>query len=166
MSPLVFDLIDTWNGRSSAAAPTTSRTPAGAAMKPSRSTPVAARPTCRRTGAEYASYHFTEEEALMHGAGLDPRYVEHHEQSHAMFLEEVTQLHGAATSDNRAAAKSLLQFLTHWLTYHILGSDQFMARQIEAVKSGTPAQDAVHAEAPGKDPAMDTLLTALNGLFE
>jgi hemerythrin-like metal-binding protein len=116
--------------------------------------------------AEYASYHFTEEEALMHGAGLDPRYVEHHEQSHAMFLEEVTQLHGAATSDNRAAAKSLLQFLTHWLTYHILGSDQFMARQIEAVKSGTPAQDAVHAEAPGKDPAMDTLLTALNGLFE
>jgi hemerythrin len=116
--------------------------------------------------AEYASYHFTEEEALMHAAGLDPRYVEHHEQSHALFLEEVTQLHGAAATDNRAAAKSLLQFLTHWLTYHILGSDQFMARQIEAVKAGTLPQDAFHAEAPGKDPAMDTLLTALNGLFE
>lgn len=116
--------------------------------------------------AEYAKYHFTEEEALMREAGLDPRYLAHHEQSHAMFLDEVTQLHGAAAADNRAAAKSLLQFLTHWLTYHILGSDQFMARQIEAVKSGTPPQDAYHAEAPGKDPAMDTLLTALNGLFE
>jgi hemerythrin len=116
--------------------------------------------------AEYASYHFTEEEALMHGAGLDPHYVAHHEQNHAMFLEEVTQLHSSAAADNRAAAKSLLQFLTHWLTYHILGSDQFMARQIEAVKSGTLPQDAFHAEAPGKDPAMDTLLTALNGLFE
>lgn len=116
--------------------------------------------------AQYAQYHFAEEEALMHAMHLAPSYVAQHEQTHVNFLAEVTQLHGSAAADNRTAAKSLLQFLTHWLTYHILGSDQFMARQIEAVKSGTPPEDAFHAEAPGKDPAMDTLLTALNGLFE
>ena len=116
--------------------------------------------------AEYAKYHFAEEEALMHAMRLDPRYIAHHEQSHVNFLEEVTQMHDSAASDKQAAAKSLLQFLTHWLTYHILGSDQFMTRQIEAIDSGISTADAYLAESTGKDPAMDTLLTALNSLFE
>ena len=116
--------------------------------------------------ADYAQYHFSEEEHMMAAVGLDPRYIVHHKQTHASFLEEVSLLQGSVDANNREAAKSLLQFLTHWLAYHILGSDQFMARQIAAIKSGTPAADAYLAGATAIDPATDTLLTALNGLFQ
>jgi hemerythrin len=116
--------------------------------------------------AKYAGYHFTEEEALMQAMRLDPRYIDQHRQSHADFLDEVTLLRSGATDSGRTAAKSLLDFLTHWLAYHILGSDQFMARQIAAIRSGMQPDEAYLVESPRKDPATDTLLAALNGLFE
>lgn len=115
--------------------------------------------------ADYARYHFSEEESLMSAARLDARHMEQHRQAHASFLDEVTQLHKGLTPANLHAANSLLQFLTHWLAYHILGSDQFMAKQMAAIKSGCPAAEAYLTESPSKDPATDTLLAALNGLF-
>ena len=115
--------------------------------------------------ASYAQYHFAEEEALMTAMGLDQRHVEQHRQDHANFIDEVTQLHGSVSENNRNAAKSLLQFLTQWLAYHILGSDQFMAKQIASIQSGCRPEDAYRDDAPAKDAATDTLLTALNGLF-
>lgn len=115
--------------------------------------------------ADYARYHFVEEEAMMTAARLDPRYVAQHRATHASFLGEVAQLHAGVPANNRDAAKSLLEFLTHWLAYHILGSDQFMARQIAAVRSGVLPEEAYLNHAPSEDPATDTLLAALNGLF-
>jgi hemerythrin len=116
--------------------------------------------------ADYAKYHFAEEEALMMSVGLDARYIKGHRHNHAKFLDEVTQLHTSVAEGNREAAKSLLQFLTHWLAYHILGSDQFMARQMAMVQAGTRPEDAYLAETSDVDPATEALLTALNGLFQ
>jgi diguanylate cyclase (GGDEF)-like protein/hemerythrin-like metal-binding protein len=116
--------------------------------------------------AAYAQYHFAEEEALMMTKRLDARHVERHRQSHASFIDEVTQLHSSVSANNPDAAKSLLQFLTHWLAYHILGEDQFMAKQIASIQSGCRPEDAYLDDAPTKDPATDTLLSALNGLFQ
>ena len=115
--------------------------------------------------ADYARYHFADEEALMESAGLDPAYVEHHRQSHARFLEEVGWLREGCGEDG-AAAKPLLQFLTHWLAYHILGADQVMSRQIDAVRAGASPAYAVQNHGGSQDPATDALLDALNGLFE
>jgi hemerythrin len=115
--------------------------------------------------ADYARYHFAEEETLMTAMRVDARHIEQHRQSHASFIDEVTQLHGSISADNRDAAKSLLQFLTQWLAYHILGSDQFMAKQIASIQSGCRPEDAYLDAAPTNDPATDTLLAALNGLF-
>ena len=115
--------------------------------------------------ADYARHHFAEEEALMKAMRLDSRYVEQHRQCHSSFLDEVTQLHGGVSENNRGAAKSLLQFLTHWLAHHILGVDQFMARQIASIQAGCPPELAYLQGAISKDTATDTLLAALNGLF-
>lgn len=41
--------------------------------------------------AEYAQYHFKEEEEMMLHAGLDPRYVKHHIQLHVNFLASTEQ---------------------------------------------------------------------------
>lgn len=116
--------------------------------------------------ADYANYHFSEEEELMAALALDPRYIQAHHQSHADFLKEVTLLHDSTLGNNRQAAKSLLQFLTHWLAHHILGQDQHMARQIAAIRSGRSPQEAYLEQGLALDPATDTLLEALNGLFE
>lgn len=116
--------------------------------------------------AEYAQYHFSEEESLMAAMGLDSRHIEQHTHAHKSFLNEVTLLHGGVSADNLDAAKPLLQFLTHWLAYHILGSDQFMAKQMVSIKSGCSPEDAYRVDAPANDPATDTLLKALNGLFQ
>jgi hemerythrin-like metal-binding protein len=115
--------------------------------------------------ADYARYHFSEEETLMREMGLDVRHIAEHRQAHKSFFNEVTHLHDAVSSTNLHAAESLLHFLTHWLTYHILGSDQFMAKQIASIKSGCRPEDTYEADAPTNDPATGTLLTALNGLF-
>jgi hemerythrin len=116
--------------------------------------------------AAYARYHFAAEESLMAAMRLDPRHVAQHRQSHASFIDEVTQLHDGVAPNNRGAAKSLMQFLTHWLAYHILGSDQFMAKQIAAIQAGSRPEDAYLADMLSDDPATDALLAALNGLFQ
>ncbi len=116
--------------------------------------------------ARYARYHFAEEEALMESSGLNPQQVESHREKHGQFIGELNLLCDAVTTDNRSAAKGLLEFLTNWLAYHILGTDQFMARQIALIQSGSQEQVADPLDQRPQDPAKDALLSALNGLFQ
>jgi diguanylate cyclase (GGDEF)-like protein/hemerythrin-like metal-binding protein len=115
--------------------------------------------------AAYAQYHFAEEEMLMDTVKVDQRHVEHHQHEHVNFLQEVTQLHAAISPQKPEKAKSLLNFLIYWLAYHILGSDQCMARQIMAIRAGQSAAEAYQAEERQKEGAVEPLLHALNGLF-
>ena len=116
--------------------------------------------------ARYAEYHFAEEEALMKGAGVDARHVELHMQQHGGFLEEVTRLRANVAGGDGNGAKALLRFLTNWLAYHILGADQVMARQMTAIATGTRPDEAYSTVPDGDDPAVVTLLSALNELFQ
>jgi len=116
--------------------------------------------------AEYAKYHFTEEESLMDKAGVDQRHCEHHRIEHVKFFEEVAQMHAAISRDNPDTAKPLLKFLIYWLAYHILGSDQSLAKQITAIRAGKTANEAYLAEERMKEGAVEPLLHALNGLFK
>ncbi len=115
--------------------------------------------------AAYAQYHFAEEESLMHKTGIDPRHLEHHRHEHINFLQEVTNMHAGISPENLETAKPLLKFLIYWLAYHILGSDQAMAKQIVAIQSGQSAAAAYNAEERMKEGAVEPLLHALNGLF-
>ena len=63
------------------------------------------------------------------------------------------------------AAKPLLKFLTYWLAFHILGTDQSMARQVRAIQAGQNPAEAFSAEEVMKEGATEPLLHALNGLF-
>lgn len=116
--------------------------------------------------AEYAQYHFREEETLMAAHRVDARHVQSHCASHTQFLDEVGRLHASANAGDPDAARALFDFLTHWLAYHILGADQIMARQIAAIEAGMTPVDAYLAQTLVDDPATETLLAALNGLFE
>jgi hemerythrin len=115
--------------------------------------------------AAYAEYHFREEEGLMRRIGLDPRHIEKHKQAHTDFVEDVTALHQDA-AQRPETSDGLLKFLTYWLAYHILGSDQSMAKQIGAVRSGQTPEKAYMAAEKMHEGATEPLLLALNGLFQ
>ena len=115
--------------------------------------------------AEYTQFHFKEEEGLMIQIGVDKRHIDHHIEAHSQFIEEVVALHAGISPDNPDSTKHLLDFLTHWLAYHILGSDQNMARQINAIQSGLSPSDAYVKEELEVTSSTEPLLVALNGLF-
>jgi hemerythrin len=115
--------------------------------------------------ARYAERHFREEEALMVSSALDKRHIDHHKQQHEQFLQDVTHLHAGVATGKREDAINLRNFLTNWLAYHILGSDQLMAWLMAASVAGKSQEDAYHSYMASKDPATATLLKAMNGLF-
>ena len=115
--------------------------------------------------AEYAKYHFKEEEEMMTSVGLDTRHVTHHSQLHANFLQELIRMRSGVSPQKPNAAQPLLKFLTYWLAFHILGTDQSMARQVRAIQGGQKPVDAFSAEDAMKEGATEPLLHALNGLF-
>jgi len=115
--------------------------------------------------AAYAQYHFQEEESLMHRVGLDSRHVEQHLHLHAKFLQEVTRMR-ENVSQHIDSVEPLLKFLIYWLAFHILGTDQSMARQVHAVETGHGSEEAYLAEKSVKEDVIEPLLNALNGLFD
>ncbi len=115
---------------------------------------------------EYTIYHFQEEETLMEKAGIDARFYSQHIKAHLDFLLKITVMHDEISVENLTASRDLLNFLTHWLVYHILGMDQNMARQLAAIKKGSTAEQAFQAESTEVDSATEALLSALSSLFK
>ncbi len=113
----------------------------------------------------YTQYHFHEEETMMISKVIDPRHINSHLEAHQNFLQEVISLHEHMSEDNPNSAKYLLEFLIHWLAYHILGTDQNMARQIEAIDTGMSAKEAYDEQERSSDSSTAPLVAALNGLF-
>lgn len=115
---------------------------------------------------EYADYHFRDEEILMKNIGLDMRHQESHSEVHSSFLTEVVNLAAESDDDTGAGLKHLLDFLIHWLAYHILGADQNMARQIVAIQSGSSPEEAYETEELQNGRFTEPLIVALNHLFD
>lgn len=108
---------------------------------------------------DYTRIHFADEEALMHGAGLDPRHIEAHRAQHRSFIDEIRAIDPSQTADT---LQPTLRYLMGWLAHHILGIDQAMARQIQARREGLDAAAALEAERAKQRRDSDPLLDALN----
>ncbi len=116
--------------------------------------------------AAYAGYHFSEEERLMAGAGLDARHQERHRREHQLFRDYVAASVASGPYPSTGEEYRLLTYLVHWLTYHILGADQAMARQIHAIRAGTSPAQAYAREGERDDAASRVLLRSVSELFE
>ena len=114
----------------------------------------------------YTQEHFQDEERLMREKAVDIRHQVLQRQAHSYFLNEVQQMQASVSIDNPEALKYLLDFLTQWLAYHILGDDKNMARQIAAIDAGMSSEEAFDTEESQANNATAPLLTALNGLFK
>lgn len=114
----------------------------------------------------YAQVHFQEEEAMMARSGLDARQLAHHVREHQQFLTDLEHMCPDTSDQHGESAQGLLQFLSNWLAYHILGSDQIMAGAIRGIQAGQSPQEAYRAFYKNRDPATATLLQAMNRLIE
>ena len=114
---------------------------------------------------DYAQYHFKEEEELMAFVGIDVRHFKTHTDAHDGFLRDVLTLYETSKLQQDANLQDLLDFLVHWLVYHILGADQDMARQIRAIQSGMSADAAYCAMESERSETTDALVAALEKLF-
>lgn len=115
--------------------------------------------------SRYAEFHFKEEENLMRGVGVYHEHLQQHINIHRAFMADLMAIQSFISAENKKSAEQLLQFLIHWLAYHILGIDQNMARQVEAIQSGMTPQQAYEQEERKSDPSTAPLLAALNALF-
>jgi hemerythrin-like metal-binding protein len=114
--------------------------------------------------AQYAHRHFADEEKLMSETAIDERHQQVHARHHRQFVEQVVGLWNSRGTLARPA-ETLHGFLASWLTVHILGEDQTMARQIAAVTGGKPAADAFADTERAADTATSILLGAMQRLY-
>ncbi|WP_434996553.1 GGDEF domain-containing protein [Vibrio scophthalmi] len=116
--------------------------------------------------SRYAEFHFREEEALMRNQGIYSQHLEKHIKVHRAFMTEIIGMQAFVSEQNKQAAVLLLNFLIHWLAYHILGIDKNMSRQLEKIDRGVPARKAYEEEEKSRDSSTEPLLAALTGLFD
>jgi two-component system NtrC family sensor kinase len=114
--------------------------------------------------ADYAHYHFADEERLMKEFGLDHRHTDAHILHHHQFIEQVGSMWRARESMVNPA-EVVHGFLASWLTFHILGEDQAMARQVALVRAGESPQRAYEVESQPVDNSSSALLSALHNLY-
>ena len=114
--------------------------------------------------AEYARHHFSDEERLMRERGIDPRHLDTHAAHHRQFVEQLLGLWRSRASMAKPA-ETVHGFLAAWLTVHILGEDQAMARQMTGLEGGQSAAEAFDAEKKSTDTGTAVLLDALARLY-
>lgn len=114
--------------------------------------------------ADYAKYHFAEEERLMLEAGIAPQYLDRHRKIHHQFIDQVSAMWKTRSSISNPS-EVFLGFLSSWLGYHILGEDQAMARQIALIRKGESPARAYEIETAPIDNNTAPLLTAMGNLY-
>ena len=112
----------------------------------------------------YTDKHFAEEEALMLEEGVDAHHVEAHIGYHRQFVERVEAMwsHRSALMQH---PETIAGFLTSWLGLHILGVDQSMSRQIEAIRAGKSPAEAYALELLSRDGATQVMIDMIGRLY-
>jgi hemerythrin-like metal-binding protein len=93
----------------------------------------------------YAAVHFKHEEDLMARSQVLPDYLTQHHRTHQTFVDEVLQMRQQYEQAGTLSGKDLLQFLTSWLSFHILSEDKRMATQVQAIAAGDTPSHAFDA---------------------
>ena len=115
----------------------------------------------------YTKYHFEEEEKIFLKVNGDKRHFEKHVNEHTMFIEKVVFLSkGIGSNEENGDLNFLLTFLIHWLAYHILVTDQNLARQVASIESGISPEVAFEIEEKKSTQSVEPLLSALHTLLD
>jgi hemerythrin-like metal-binding protein/diguanylate cyclase (GGDEF)-like protein len=112
----------------------------------------------------YCSYHFEYEEGIWEESLGKSEMVRNHHDSHQMFFARI-QMFRQSKAPQEDKLAELFDYLTRWLAFHILESDQRLALTIKAMKAGKPleeAKDQVDSELSG---SVSVLVTAMLEIY-
>lgn len=115
--------------------------------------------------ADYTVYHFRTEETIMATDRVAPEHALRHADTHQRFVAQVVEWIERRRRGEPVNLGQLLDFLANWLIFHILGDDQSMGRQVNAIRRGIPASQAYAEDRTSEDPRTDILLGALRRLY-
>lgn len=92
---------------------------------------------------EYAEKHFRDEEGIMFEKQVDARHVRLQKMEHASFMQDVKRI-ANMSGDISVSDKyeRLVSFVTSWLVFHTLSTDQFLGVQLREIAKGTTPEDA------------------------
>ena len=93
--------------------------------------------------ADYAHYHFEEEEAIWAEHFDEDSWLSSHQLSHASFLPTVLELKDKNTGKPlQDIIEDIVKFLIRWLAFHIIDDDKRLAIVVEAKKEGYSIEEA------------------------
>lgn len=121
--------------------------------------------TARDALLSYTKFHFGDEESQMEKAQLDPRYLAFHRDQHQTFVDEISNLSEISSLTLEEGGR-LVEYLFHWLVFHILDVDQSMARQLSAICAGASPVQAYESDTQTQASSASLLLTALSALYQ
>ena len=114
----------------------------------------------------YVREHFALEEGLMRVHHVDRRHIDLHVELHDQFSDQVHAMWMARGAIGNPA-EVFLSFLTSWLCAHVLGVDQALARQIQAIQAGVAPADAYARELTRpRDSSAEAMIKALRNLYQ
>lgn len=92
---------------------------------------------------EYAKKHFKDEEQAMNHFNIDSRHVEMQHREHASFMYELDRLGNRSIHMSASdRLEKMVSFVTSWLVFHTLSTDQYLGIQLNAIKDGMSPKDA------------------------
>ncbi len=93
--------------------------------------------------ADYAVYHFREEERIWHEFLPDEPAELEHKRIHESFIETIASTRAKIkTTPENLIIEELLSFLTRWLATHILENDRYLAAIVIILQAGVPLEAA------------------------
>ena len=91
--------------------------------------------------AQYAQYHFENEENIWKEHLKDSDYIISHEKSHESFLPRVLKIR--SKNDNlQDTIEEIILFLIRWLAFHIIDEDKRLSLMIHSMKNGKNINEA------------------------
>lgn len=115
--------------------------------------------------AEYTVLHFQTEESLMAASHIVAAHADHHHDTHQHFIRQVTEWQLNRDNHQGINLQQLLEFLSNWLVFHILGDDQSLGRQLLAIRAGLDPRAAYERDRVSDDPRTEVLFDALRHLY-
>ena len=89
-----------------------------------------------------------------------------HKRIHKQFVSDIGNMVAELNQNTEFNYSELFHYLMIWLVYHILGTDQEMAKQANLIKDGTSAKEAYNIMINNKSNITEPLLFALKELFK
>lgn len=117
--------------------------------------------------ADYTVYHFQTEEGIWQKFLGDDALALAHQHSHAAFMTKVVSVRGEVDAlHNEEAIDELVTFLTHWLAFHILEDDTYLANIVHGLQRGQSLPAAKETASAQMKGAARVLIEAVLSMYD